>query len=418
MSRRLSFDHLLALLALGWLGVLAGVPALTEHVEVFAATALLVAVNFSASVWTFLRTRQVLIATNLVQMLLFGTLSFQLAAAFGSEHYLCEETPHFGAWAEFTLAHLLRATDLLDALDDYGVHLQSLRHASTEAGLILVCMHVSADLFLLSLLGRLIWKLWRRLGTSSETTLQRGRRRVLVLMLCSVILGTYLIHATMQQWRRADWLLWPLDNVLRLLDIGDVFQIFDLQLHQVDMDAWTRAYSLAFRFAAGLCLAYVTPWVRLWGFKGQWYTIDELLEFLDADEAVFRAVAARALGEMGPDAVEAIPALRHALRRDPEVSVRCRAATALGRIGPAAAVAVDDLARALVHAHRPLRLRAARALGRIGPGARDARDDLVYLGKYAGYDPGLQKAIFRALERINRRTETRCGICLDTSGRR
>jgi hypothetical protein len=400
MSRRLAFDHILALLSIAWLSALACVPALHGESEIFCATAVLVACNFLASVWTFLRTRQILIATNCVQLVLFGVLSYELAEGFGADHYTYERTPRLFDWARFTLAHLMRATDLLDALDEYGVRLQAIRHASPAAGLILVGLHISADLFLLSLFGRWLWQWWKRGERTQETSLQRGRRGCAQIGLASVILTSFTLYAAVQEWRTADWFLWPLDNVLRLLDIGDVLQIFHLQLHGVEMDRWTSAYALAFRFAAGLCLAQLMPWVRLWGFTGHWYSLDELIDFLRADQPAFRAGAARALAGLGPEAAAAVPALRHALAHDLHLSVRLSAAAALGQIGVAAAPAVPDLMKALWHPCRPLRLRALRALGHIGPPAHAALEELCYLGRNLTDDQRFSSLVWEAIDRI------------------
>jgi HEAT repeat protein len=141
----------------------------------------------------------------------------------------------------------------------------------------------------------------------------------------------------------------------------------------------------------------------LWGFNGHWYTREELIDFLSADQAAFRAAAARALAGLGPQASPAVAKLRRALAHDFDLTVRCRAAEALGRIGPAAAVAVEDLAQALWHPHRPLRLRAARALGRLGPAAQGALHDLCYFGRHLTDDRRLTRVIREAVYCIDPR---------------
>jgi len=79
----------------------------------------------------------------------------------------------------------------------------------------------------------------------------------------------------------------------------------------------------------------------------------------------YRWKAARALGQIGPAAVAAAPALVQALSDD-NGHVRREAAIALGKIGPAAAaVAAGPLARALEDSDPTIRTVAARALGRI-----------------------------------------------------
>jgi HEAT repeat protein len=92
-------------------------------------------------------------------------------------------------------------------------------------------------------------------------------------------------------------------------------------------------------------------------------------------EGDYRWKAARALGQLGPAAVAAAPALAQALSDD-NGHVRREAAIALGRIGPAAeAVAAVPLARALEDADPTIRTVAARALGRIR--AKDATPALT-----------------------------------------
>src|SRR5262249_55140281 len=74
----------------------------------------------------------------------------------------------------------------------------------------------------------------------------------------------------------------------------------------------------------------------------------------------------------GAEAAPALPALREALR-DEDEQAQALAAAALGGLGPEAAPAVTDLARALAESKGvAVRRNAALALGQIGPKARDA----------------------------------------------
>lgn len=99
-----------------------------------------------------------------------------------------------------------------------------------------------------------------------------------------------------------------------------------------------------------------------------------ILALGDEDKYV-RQVAAGALGAMGPEAVEAVPALIQALG-DEDIFVRDGAAGALGAIGPEAKEAVPALIEALRNADVP-RSSAAWALGAIGPEAWDAVPVLI-----------------------------------------
>lgn len=94
-----------------------------------------------------------------------------------------------------------------------------------------------------------------------------------------------------------------------------------------------------------------------------------LLELLDAGDPV-SGNALNALCQLGPRAVEAIPALLGALA-EADAERRGDAATALGCIGPPAEAAVPSLVKLLAEAEGPLRERPAQALAKLGePGRR------------------------------------------------
>jgi HEAT repeat protein/WD40 repeat protein len=96
-----------------------------------------------------------------------------------------------------------------------------------------------------------------------------------------------------------------------------------------------------------------------------------------ADQEVFvRSYAARALGKIGGGAKATMAALIRALRdRDP--LVRAEAAEALGKIDPANRVALFPLIAALRDPELSVRIAAETALGKIGPTARDALPALI-----------------------------------------
>jgi HEAT repeat protein len=94
-----------------------------------------------------------------------------------------------------------------------------------------------------------------------------------------------------------------------------------------------------------------------------------LTEALDSADDYVCAFAAWSLGNLGPGARDAVPALARALAREKTDAV---VAGALARIGSAAAGAVPVLVDALRHGSPDRRWRAARTLGRIGPPAAPA----------------------------------------------
>ncbi len=100
-----------------------------------------------------------------------------------------------------------------------------------------------------------------------------------------------------------------------------------------------------------------------------------MLELLSAEEWPLRAAAAAVLGDMGTQAIDAIPQLTHALRDDGEW-VRRNAVEALGTMGPAAAEALPTLCDTLCDPCETVRHNTALALAKIGPAAAEAESAL------------------------------------------
>lgn len=90
--------------------------------------------------------------------------------------------------------------------------------------------------------------------------------------------------------------------------------------------------------------------------------------------------AARTLGKLGPDGVEAIPVLVDSLKDD-AATVREHAAEALGDIGPAAADTVPALVAVLDDPATRVRRDAVRSLGQIGEASRPTIADMKKLLK-------------------------------------
>ncbi len=375
MFRFMSADRILIIVAGSWLALLASRPALPSYPSAFFATIVLIAVNAAVSFRALTRSRQVLIGLNCAQIVLFGSLNFQLYCAFGAEHYYCDREPRLLDWAEFTIAHVLRAADFLDALDDYGIPIQVITHQSAQASLLLASMHLTVDVFLIGLMLRGLNRWWQ--DAQKETHLARGRREFGWLL---ATLALYAVFAVSLPLRPIDWLLWPLDQLVRLLDVGDVLQLFGWQLHGAEPTYWTRGAGLLFRVIAGVWMARLVIWLRMTMLRTWGVTIEELIELLDDADAHVRRGAAEGLGQSGVLARDAAPLLIDALR-DLDPQVRVAAARALGRIGPPARAAAPALVEAVWLGHRELRLAAARALGEIGKDARSAAHALITLLK-------------------------------------
>jgi hypothetical protein len=392
MSKLVSGDRILIVASMAWLALVVHAPALHPLQAAFFATLVFIAVNGLFCLRRLTRQREVLIGLNCVQIGLFGLLNYQLHCAFGAGHYRFDREPRFYDWIEFALAHVLRAAEVLDALDEYGLPIQTINHHSLTAGILLVGMHLTVDGFLIGLVLRWARRLWHE--PPRETRLARGRRE------CGWLLATlafFVVFAAGQGLQPSDWLLWPLDNVLRLVDVGDVLQIFGWRLHSVEATYWTKGAAVLFRIAAGVWVARLVIWLRLIPLRTWGLSIDELRQLLDDADADVRRGAAVGLGRTGDVAASAAPALIEALR-DINPAVRCDAAWALGRIGPKAWAAAPRLADAVWLGDRELRLIAAEALGRLGRNARSAVPSLVMILKVC--DAETRQAVRRALEQI------------------
>ena len=96
-----------------------------------------------------------------------------------------------------------------------------------------------------------------------------------------------------------------------------------------------------------------------------------LVPLLRNGDPIVRATAAKALGELGPEAAGAVPGLV-AMLSAPDENSRLVAAQTLARLGPQSEPAVDALIAMLDDESPRMRGAAARSLAAIGPGASRA----------------------------------------------
>lgn len=103
--------------------------------------------------------------------------------------------------------------------------------------------------------------------------------------------------------------------------------------------------------------------MRSLGRVGTSGAVQPLVKTIEDSQAIVRRAALHALGEIGPDAALAVPALQRAAETG-DVATRLEAIDALGKIGPAARIAVSALRKALEDPN--LKRNAARSLARLG----------------------------------------------------
>jgi HEAT repeat protein len=181
-----------------------------------------------------------------------------------------------------------------------------------------------------------------------------------------------------------------INDALRLLGVqvkaGErEFNAVDLGRYE-NTESWAAAATLdeAVRGGRGAVLALIQALEGIWkGRPGRSTARGAVLALIkalkdrgsDSVQIAVRIEAAKALGQHGPAAKEAIPALVKCAKKDGDVHVREEAIRALGLIGRDA---VPDLIKLLKKSsHELTRADAATALGEIGKDAREAVPALV-----------------------------------------
>lgn len=185
---------------------------------------------------------------------LFGLFFFQVACHLGADHFSWDSLPRPWDWGAFLLAHTVRAGDVPDALESYGIKLQVLQHNGTTLALVLIIYHVIVDLFILSLFVDAVESVKRRVREqSADLDVPR-----LMFFSCIAFVAIWLFFALyLRPWRKVDLLLWPVDNLLRVLDFADALELFHVHIHQVPKNFVNNSLTFVFRLSLTLALVNV-----------------------------------------------------------------------------------------------------------------------------------------------------------------
>ena len=138
---------------------------------------------------------------------------------------------------------------------------------------------------------------------------------------------------------------------------GLVVPLFSEELAKQDMSEASGRYRAALTEAIITLSGPDDPTVKNY--------VRRLIRDLRSWMAFTRVEAVQGLVAMGPAAAPAIDALRDSLRHDKEPKIRALAAEALGEIGPAAHVALPDLYKAQAEDEAYVKKSAAKAIGKI-----------------------------------------------------
>lgn len=392
-------------------------------------TASLIVWNLIASIRLFARTGNVYTALplTLVQIGLFGLLFFQIACHLGADHYRWEQTPRWWDWLALIGIHTIRAADILDMFQAFGVNVQVISHNSYLTAACLIAFHVIVDLFLLKVFVDGVEM--ARQGLLKEF-------RILPVVFVVAFLAAWLTTAlAIRPWRPRDLLVWPVDNFLRVIDVADVMDIFHVRLHQVAATPWEGLLTIWCRIIFAGLMAGLLGWasmtISLRLFGGLGLGRDELRKISRKHpEREYRRIARQRLDNLEQHATggnngrastleragfgvaltggivaliavlvlapwgRAVDLMKEtALGSDTSRSVR--ALDGLRRMGSYAAAAVPTLTAGLASASEESRQAIVQTLGHLGPDATAPLGEML-----AGKDVQRAEQALRALRRV------------------
>lgn len=337
MSHRL--EIILIILAVGWMF---GHPYTPQPFQFYITITLVLGI-FIHSIHCLIQHGKIAIWSNLCQPMLFVILYMQIYTYYGAEHYTFpnnQYVPNVWEWVEFTGAHILRASDILDIFEEYNIRLQTIQHSQTYfvAGFVII-MHWMVDIFLIALLVQWLSKPLQTWWSKIE---EKKRKRFIGINTAStLLLVVATLTMTIQPNNRIDWFFWPVDNFIRVFDVGDTFQLFDIRLHSLPQDNWISVPSLLFRVLLAYYISNYGSVLRLRIIGGRGLTVEELIEHLGSPTANVRESAYQTLEKIAPD-WRNTPAAHAALLQlvaslsNSNIHIRKAASWALVKIGPVA----------------------------------------------------------------------------------
>lgn len=392
------------LLTLGstfWVVALTLLPTVRESMVFLVGTCVWLVANGVLSWIVLFREKRLLFVVNVVQVLLFALLFCQIDCVLGRQHYRVMEEPSLSDWQWFAWSHALSAADLLHLLSGYGLGFNAIEHRSPLVSVLLVVMHLHVSVYIVGLLARRVLRLLSSQNGPTNLMLRRRwkeRLQFAFLIGMAVVGCATLLTASLGRWPPLDWFLWPIEQALRTLDLGGVFEIFRWRLHSLDASLWPATLGLAFRVVVGfMILSALHAWMlRHLGVLAP-RPLDDFVDGLMHPQDDVRAAAAEALGQIGPPAQEAVPVLVLTVE-DLCYHVGRASRNALVQIGPAPAYLVPELIGELRHSNWAIRRSAVEALKKIGPPALAAVPLLVEM--LADDDPTIGGHVEAALHAI------------------
>ncbi|WP_372367913.1 HEAT repeat domain-containing protein [Candidatus Uabimicrobium sp. HlEnr_7] len=267
---------------------------------------------FIYSLFLLVTRGKIVLSLCILQLVLFLFLFVQIYYLLGSHHFEHGSAdPYWYQWILFMFFHIFRAIDIIDFLEEFNIGIYFLKHHTHLCGTTIVVMRLMIDAFVIALTVKFLENKMQGIYNALDAFKRRWKNQILPISItiAVVFLGTYVYSAASERWFLVDaLLLWPLDNFLRVIDIGDCFQTFNWTLHFVFDSTLHSSMEVLFRFAVGV---YIAKWVdRLTTihFKGIGLTIDEIIDNLENKDLKVVKIMLKKLKKIGPEVKEkAIP---------------------------------------------------------------------------------------------------------------
>lgn len=217
--------------------------------------------NTGRAVSLSLRTGKTLSAfpVTLVQFALFTLLFFQICCHLGTHHFDWSALPRWWDWFGFTVAHAIRAGDVCDILEAYGWKIQAISQNSPLTRLCLIGFHLFMGVFLIGLLADAVD--WVKRRFTDRFPHAHVTSRWLYLSLAGLLV-VWVVSAFIRLGRWSDILIWPVDNLVRVVDFVDAFEIYDVRLHAVPKLWWEATLTALCRVLLSLVLADSLLWLQ------------------------------------------------------------------------------------------------------------------------------------------------------------
>ncbi len=199
---------------------------------------------------------RVVLGDVLFLLMLFTIVFMQLSTHSDALHFAHDFVAAPFDWLLFSLGNALRAADLADTMKDYGVYVPQITAQSWFACFLLVAYRLIIDILFLSyalLTVKRIGKwITEALADVASSVIQL---HVLYFLCCVTFLACWFFTAFWwSPWLLWDQICWPIDNVVRVIDVFDAMQIFGLRFDSVPNGRWEITLGIMLRVLVAIAL--------------------------------------------------------------------------------------------------------------------------------------------------------------------